>query len=66
MDYAQIKQTNRALNFEEARQGLTRLKSRPVFFWFDISGPCNLKCVHCGYRKEGRTSDQEVSETIYT
>ena len=66
MDYRQQKEANRHLNFEEARSGVTRVKSRPLFFWFDIYGPCNLKCVHCGYHKDGRTSDKEVSEDVYT
>jgi MoaA/NifB/PqqE/SkfB family radical SAM enzyme len=65
MDYSAIKAANKALNYEEARQGLTRIKSRPLFFWFDIYGPCNLGCTHCGFHKEGRTSDQEVSEDVY-
>ena len=65
MEYTAVKEANKLLNFEEARQGVTRLKSRPLYFWFDIYGPCNLKCVHCGFNKEGRTSDQEVSEAVY-
>jgi MoaA/NifB/PqqE/SkfB family radical SAM enzyme len=65
MDYSAVKAANKALNYEEARRGLARIKSRPLFFWFDIYGPCNLKCVHCGFHKEGRTSEQEVSEAVY-
>lgn len=64
-DYGAIKAANRQLNSDEARRGVTRLKSRPLFFWFDLYGPCNLKCVHCGFNKDGRTSDKEVSEEIY-
>jgi MoaA/NifB/PqqE/SkfB family radical SAM enzyme len=65
MDYMQLKAANRVLNLDEARQGLSTLRSRPLYFWFDIYGPCNLKCVHCGFRKDGRTSDQEVSDRVY-
>jgi MoaA/NifB/PqqE/SkfB family radical SAM enzyme len=65
MDYTQIKKTNRDLNYDEARRGVTSIKSRPLYFWFDIYGPCNLKCTHCGFRKEGRTSEEEVSERVY-
>jgi MoaA/NifB/PqqE/SkfB family radical SAM enzyme len=65
MDYASLKAQNKALNYSEIRAGATRIKSRPLFFWFDIAGPCNLECAHCGYRIHGRTSDQEVSETVY-
>ena len=64
-DYGAVKEANRLLNYEEARRGVTHLKSRPLFFWFDLYGPCNLKCVHCGFNKDGRTSDQEVSEHVY-
>lgn len=65
MDYSAIKDANKRLNFDEARRGVARIKSRPLFFWFDIYGPCNLKCAHCGFHKEGRTSEQEVSEAVY-
>ena len=65
-DYGVIKEANRQLSLDEARRGLTRLKSRPLVFWFDLNGPCNLKCVHCGFNKDGRTSDQEVSEMVYS
>ena len=65
MDYSAVKEANKQLNFDEARRGVTRIQSRPLHFWFDIYGPCNLKCVHCGFHKEGRTSDQEVSESVY-
>jgi len=65
MDYQALKDQNRILNQEEARLGLTRLKSKPLYFWFDIHGPCNLKCAHCGFQKYGRTSEEEVSEEVY-
>lgn len=65
MDYLALKAANRASNDDEARRGVTRLTSKPLYFWFDIYGPCNLKCVHCGFNKDGRTSDQEVSERVY-
>lgn len=65
MDYSTVKQANKQLNSDEARRGLTRVTSRPLYFWFDIYGPCNLKCVHCGFQKEGRTSEQEVSDAVY-
>jgi MoaA/NifB/PqqE/SkfB family radical SAM enzyme len=65
MRYAAAKRANLRLNNEEARLGLTRLRSRPLYFWFDIYGPCNLKCAHCTFQKTGRTSDEEVSEGVY-
>jgi MoaA/NifB/PqqE/SkfB family radical SAM enzyme len=65
MNYLELKTTNRRLNYQEAVEGTTRLKSRPLRFWFDINGPCNLECQHCGFRAFGRTSDKEVSQDIY-
>lgn len=64
-DFAALKAANRELNYREIREGRTRLRSKPLYFWFDIYGPCNLKCVHCGFHKEGRTSEEEVSELVY-
>jgi MoaA/NifB/PqqE/SkfB family radical SAM enzyme len=66
MDYMSLKAQNRNLNYEEARQGRVFLKSKPLFFWFDICGPCNLKCVHCGFQVFGRTSQEQVSEEVYS
>jgi MoaA/NifB/PqqE/SkfB family radical SAM enzyme len=65
VDYAAIKAANKELNRTETLQGKVRLKSRPLFFWFDIYGPCNLKCAHCGFQTYGRTSDGEVSDDVY-
>jgi len=66
MDYRAIKEQNQLLNQAEAKSGATRLKSKPLYFWFDIHGPCNLKCAHCGFQKYGRTSEEEVSEQVYS
>jgi MoaA/NifB/PqqE/SkfB family radical SAM enzyme len=66
MDYMALKAQNRALNSQEIRAGVVRLKSKPVTFAFEICGPCNLQCRHCGFQKFGRTSDQQVSETVYS
>lgn len=65
MNYMALKDANRRMNYEEIRSGARRLRSKPLFFWFDISGPCNLECTHCGYRVFGRTSQQEVSQGVY-
>ena len=65
MNDLELKEANRRLNYQEAIEGTTRLKSRPLKFWFDINGPCNLECAHCGFRAFGRTSDKEVSQEIY-
>ncbi|MCI0743380.1 MAG: radical SAM protein [Gemmataceae bacterium] len=65
MDYMQQKARNKALNYEEIRSGATYLKSRPLFFWFDLNGSCNLECAHCGFHLDGRTSEQEVADDIY-
>jgi MoaA/NifB/PqqE/SkfB family radical SAM enzyme len=60
-----IKQQNKDLNYQEIRAGATLLQSKPLFFWFDLAGPCNLDCKHCGFNVFGRTSDAEVSEDVY-
>jgi MoaA/NifB/PqqE/SkfB family radical SAM enzyme len=66
MDYMALKARNKVLNFEEARSGQVRLTSKPLAFWFAICGPCNLKCLHCAFQVFGRTSDQQVSEEVYS
>jgi MoaA/NifB/PqqE/SkfB family radical SAM enzyme len=66
VDYGSLKAQNKALNFAEAHSGKVQLKSKPLFFWFDICGPCNLKCLHCGFQAFGRTSDQQISERVYS
>lgn len=66
MDYMALKEQNKTLNSEEILSGKVYLRSRPVFFSFAICGPCNLECVHCGFRLFGRTSDQQVSEKVYS
>jgi MoaA/NifB/PqqE/SkfB family radical SAM enzyme len=66
MDYTALKAQNKALNFEEILAGKVRLKSKPLSLAFEICGPCNLKCLHCGFRVFGRTSDQQVSEEVYS
>jgi MoaA/NifB/PqqE/SkfB family radical SAM enzyme len=66
MDYMALKAQNRALNAEETLAGKVRLKSRPVFFALELCGPCNLQCAHCGFRVFGRTSDQQISEAVYS
>jgi MoaA/NifB/PqqE/SkfB family radical SAM enzyme len=65
MDYHTLKAHNAALNQEELRAGRTVLHSKPIEFWFDLCGPCNLHCAHCAYRLHGRSSEQEVSEPVY-
>lgn len=65
MDYASLKAQNRALNREEILAGATTIQSRPLYFWFDLHGPCNLECKHCGFQIYGRTSDKDVSEKVY-
>src|SRR5512134_2849223 len=62
MDYHTLKAHNAALNQEELRAGCTVLQSKPIEFWFDLCGPCNLHCAHCAYRLHGRSSEQDVSE----
>jgi MoaA/NifB/PqqE/SkfB family radical SAM enzyme len=66
MDYMVLKAQNKALNFEEILAGKVHLKSKPLSFAFEICGPCNLKCLHCGFQVFGRTSDQQVSEEVYS
>jgi MoaA/NifB/PqqE/SkfB family radical SAM enzyme len=66
MNYMALKAKNKALNTEEILAGKVRLKSKPVSFSFEICGPCNLKCVHCGFQVFGRTSNQQVSEEVYS
>jgi hypothetical protein len=66
VDYMAVKAENKARNFEEARAGNVYLKSKPVSFSLEICGPCNLKCVHCGFQRFGRTSDQQISEEVYS
>ena len=61
-----LKAENKALNYREILAGKVRLKSKPIVFSFTICGPCNLECVHCAYRLFGRTSEQEVSEEVYS
>jgi MoaA/NifB/PqqE/SkfB family radical SAM enzyme len=65
MDYGPRKDANKAQNLREVRSGARRLGSRPLYFWFDLSGPCNLACTHCAYRVHGRSSDQDVSAEVY-
>ncbi|MFO0811532.1 MAG: radical SAM protein [Gemmataceae bacterium] len=65
MDYLEQKAANRAANYQEINTGATYLKTRPLFFWFDLNGSCNLECKHCGYNVFGRTSEQEVSDGVY-
>jgi len=65
MSHLELKQRNRELSLQEIADGATRLQSRPIRFWFDLYGECSLKCKHCTYRTDGRTSDQEVSESVY-
>ncbi|MFN2445504.1 MAG: hypothetical protein ABR606_07965 [Vicinamibacterales bacterium] len=65
MDWMAVKAANRELSDRETSQKLTRLKSRPLFFWLAIGGPCNLECAHCGFRKFGRTSDLDISDAVY-
>ena len=65
MDYKALKAHNAALNQEELQAGRTVLHSKPVEFWFDLCGPCNLHCAHCAYRLHGRSSEQDVSEPVY-
>jgi MoaA/NifB/PqqE/SkfB family radical SAM enzyme len=60
-----LKAENAALNRAEIAAGKRVLESRPLFFWFDLCGPCNLECAHCGFRRYGRTSDKDVSEEVY-
>jgi len=66
MDYAALKAQNKTLNYQEALAGEVRIKSKPLFFWFEICGPCNLKCAHCGFQVFGRTSLEQVSERVYS
>jgi hypothetical protein len=66
MDYMALKAQNKALNSEEILAGKVRLKSKPVFFSFAICGPWTVKCVHCGHRLFGRTSEQQVAENVYS
>jgi MoaA/NifB/PqqE/SkfB family radical SAM enzyme len=63
--YMEQKKANRLLNNQEILERKSRLRSKPLRFWFDINGPCNLECTHCGFRAFGRTSDKEVSQEIY-
>jgi MoaA/NifB/PqqE/SkfB family radical SAM enzyme len=63
--YMEKKKANKSLNSQEIFAKATDLRSKPLRFWFDINGPCNLECTHCGFRAFGRTSDQEVSQEIY-
>lgn len=65
MDYSRIKLENQELNRQEILQGAVRLKSRPLVFWFDLTGSCNIECKHCGFQVHGRTSEQEASERVY-
>jgi MoaA/NifB/PqqE/SkfB family radical SAM enzyme len=65
MDYQQLKADNKKLNFQEIRQGKSRIESKPLFFWFDIYGPCNLECKHCEFQIHGRTSEKEISDDLY-
>jgi MoaA/NifB/PqqE/SkfB family radical SAM enzyme len=66
VDYQTLKMQNAALNREERLAGATVLQSKPLAFWFNLCGPCNLRCAHCAYRLYGRTSEQDVAEPIYT
>jgi MoaA/NifB/PqqE/SkfB family radical SAM enzyme len=66
MDYMALKAQNKALNSAEILAGKRRLTSKPVAFSFEICGPCNLQCQHCGFQVFGRTSDQQVSERVYS
>ncbi|MCD6459898.1 radical SAM protein [bacterium] len=65
MDYLQLKNDNKQLNYKEIKEGKLVLKSRPLFFWFDICGMCNLQCKHCLFHMQGRTSNEDVSDRIY-
>ena len=65
MDYQTLKAQNAQLNRQELLAGATVLQSKPLEFWFDLCGPCNLHCAHCGYRLHGRASAQDVSEPVY-
>jgi hypothetical protein len=65
MDWMTLKSANRDLCNQEATLGVTRVKSRPLFFWLSIGGPCNLECAHCGFHKFGRTSDGDISDAVY-
>jgi MoaA/NifB/PqqE/SkfB family radical SAM enzyme len=65
VDYMQLKAANKAKNYKEINAGAAILESRPLFFWFDLNGSCNLECKHCGFNAFGRTSEQEVSEAVY-
>ena len=60
-----LKHRNRDLNLREAAQQTRRLRSRPMSFWLDLTGRCSLACRHCPYHIHGRTSDQEMSDTVY-
>jgi MoaA/NifB/PqqE/SkfB family radical SAM enzyme len=65
MDYQSLKIANRALNNQESLGNATYIKSKPQFFWFDLCGPCNLECKHCGFQTLGRTSEEDVSEDVF-
>jgi MoaA/NifB/PqqE/SkfB family radical SAM enzyme len=65
MDYLALKTQNRELNSAECLSGATWVKSKPLFFWYDLCGPCNLECKHCGFQVFGRTSEGEISEEVY-
>ena len=43
MDYLKLKKENKELNYKEIKEKKLVLKSRPLFFWFDICGQCNLQ-----------------------
>jgi MoaA/NifB/PqqE/SkfB family radical SAM enzyme len=65
MDYQLLKEQNAILNQEETLAGATVLMSKPIEFWFDLCGPCNLHCAHCAYRIHGRSSNQDISDHLY-
>jgi MoaA/NifB/PqqE/SkfB family radical SAM enzyme len=65
MGFMSLKAENAERNRQEIAEGANVLRSRPLFFWFDLCGPCNLHCAHCGYRVYGRTSEQDVSDAVY-
>lgn len=60
-----LKENNRRLSISELRESRLKLVCKPLSFSLDLTGRCSLRCRHCGYRKNGRTSDQEMPEEIY-
>lgn len=62
-----LREKNIFLNEYEISQGITELKSYPIFFQIILTRKCNLRCIMCGVPHDNLNyslTDKEIDEII--